>query len=112
MAQKISFYFDEHMQRAVAEGLRRQNILVIMAVDVKMEGKPDDEHLQYATERNTILVTRDKPFAGRAMSQPHHAGLICWTGEQDNIGGMVRHLSDFAQKYAFEDVKGQVFWLK
>jgi predicted nuclease of predicted toxin-antitoxin system len=107
----ISFYFDEHMPRAVADGLRSRDIQVIMAVDVEMEGKADDEHLRYATEQNTVLVTRDKPFAGRIMSQADHAGLICWTGEKD-ISGMVRRLSEFAEQNTAEEVKGRVFWLK
>ena len=112
MAQKISFYFDEHMQRAVADGLSNRDIQVIMAVDVGMEGKPDEVHLYYAAERGAVLVTRDKPFAGRTMSKTNHAGLICWTGAQDDIGGMVIRLSEFAEQHIAEEIKGQVFWIK
>jgi predicted nuclease of predicted toxin-antitoxin system len=111
MAQKISFYFDEHMPRAVAQGLMSRDLQVIMAIDVGMEGKSDDEHLRYATEHETVLVTRDKPFAGRTLLHTDHTGLICWTGEKD-IGGMVRRLSEFAEQYTSEQVKRQVFWLK
>ena len=68
--------------------------------------------LRYATEQNAVLVTRDKPFAGRTMTQTDHAGLICWTGEQDDIGGMVRRLSEFVDQHTVEQAKGQVFWLK
>lgn len=111
MVQKISFYFDEHMPRAVAEGLRSRDVQVMMAIDVEMEGKSDDEHLRYATENGAILVTRDKPFAGRTLLLTEHAGLICWTGPKD-IGGMVRRLSEFAEQYESEGVRGQVFWIK
>lgn len=112
MATKISFYFDEHMHRAVAQGLIARQIQVVMAVDADMEGMDDDEHLRYATAQHSVLVTRDKPFAGRAMLQTNHAGLVCWTGAQDDIGGMIRQLSEFAQNHDTEAVQGQVFWLK
>jgi predicted nuclease of predicted toxin-antitoxin system len=111
MVQKISFYFDEHMPRAVAQGLANRNIQVIMAVDVGMEGNLDEEHLRFATDQGAVLVTRDKPFAGRTALETDHAGLICWTGEKD-IGRMVRRLSEFAQSHTLDDVRGKVFWLK
>jgi hypothetical protein len=113
MAAKISFYFDEHMPRAVERGLLDRGYQVIMAVDVDMMNKDDDtEHLPFARENNAVLVTRDKPFAGRTAKHTDHAGLICWTGADDDIGGMIRALSDFAAKHTPGDVAGQVFWLK
>ena len=38
----IGLYFDEHMNRAVANALVERGIQVVMAVDVGMEGKDDD----------------------------------------------------------------------
>lgn len=64
MAQKISFYFDEHMPRPVAKALEQRGIVVTMAIDVDMKGKDDDtEHLPFATQQEAIIFTRDKPFA-------------------------------------------------
>lgn len=84
-----------------------------MAIDVGMTGKVDDlEHLPYAAVREAIIFTRDKPFAGRAAKRSDHAGLICWTGEQQDIGGMIRALARFADSYSTDDIKGRVFWLK
>jgi hypothetical protein len=57
-------------------------------------------------------VTRDKPFAGRTAKRTDHAGLICWTGTPDDIGGMVRALTTFAETHTSEDIAGRVFWLK
>jgi hypothetical protein len=113
MTQPIKFYFDEHMPRAVEAGLVQRGHTVIMAVDVEMTGKDDDtEHLPYATEQGAVLVTRDKPFAGRTEKHSDHAGLICWTGKDDDFGGMIRQLAKFAEDHTAEDVIGQVFWIK
>jgi predicted nuclease of predicted toxin-antitoxin system len=107
------FYFDEHMNRAVADGLTRLGYTVVMAVDVGMEDKDDDsEHLPYATEHNLVLVTFDHPFASRTMERSDHAGLICLAYSiRENIGRQVEVLSEFAELYDPERDAGQVFWL-
>ena len=84
-----------------------------MAVDVDMVHKDDDtEHLPYAAENNAVIFTRASPFAGRTMQRTDHAGLICWTGQDDDVGRMIRVLVEFAENHAAEQVVGQVFWLK
>lgn len=110
---KLSFYFDEMMPRSVAAALEVRGFVVVMAVDVEMVEKDDlAEHLAYASAQGAVLVTRDKPFATRALSVANHAGLICWTGKQDDIGGMVRRLVDFGDTHTSEQAVQQVFWLK
>lgn len=113
MPTKIKFYFDEHSPRAVEKALLKRGYEVIMAVDVSMTQKDDDtEHLPYAAEHGLVIFTRDEPFAGRAAKRFDHSGLVCWTGDDDNFGGMIRKLIDFAELHAAEEVAGQVFWLK
>ncbi len=110
---KISFYFDEMMRRRAAEELSRRGYAVAMASDVEMAGKEDFEHLAYATEHGLVLVTFDRKFAGLTSQRTDHAGLICLTSlQQDNVGGMVRLLSDFAASHTSEEAAGHVFWLK
>jgi hypothetical protein len=112
MAITIKYYFDEHMPRVVADGLAQRDISVIMAFDAGMAGQPDELHLQCATEQKAVLVTRDKPFAGRSKAQAEHSGVICWTGAQDDFGGMIRVLAAFAENHTTDSVEQQVFWLK
>jgi uncharacterized protein with PIN domain len=109
----MRFYFGEHMPRAVEEGLIKRGHEVIMAVDIEMTGKDDDtEHLPLAAEKQAVLVTRDMAFAGRTLQRTDHAGLICWTGKDNDFGGQIRALSEFAEQHSQEEVVGQVFWLK
>lgn len=109
----IRFYFDEMMSRDVAHELRRQGIEVVMAIDVGMVEKDDDsEHLPFATAHDLVLVTQDRGFAGRAMKHANHGGLVCWVGQQFDVGGQVRVLAAFAEKTAVDAVKGRVFWIK
>lgn len=107
------FYFDEHMNRAVADALIQRGYTVVMAVDVGMEGKDDDtEHLPYATENGLVMVTFDHPFAGRTLERSNHVGLICLAYTiRENIGRTIEVLSEFAELYDSERDAGQVFWL-
>lgn len=107
------FYFDEHMNRAVADGLRLRGYTVVMAVDVGMVSKDDDtEHLPYATERQFVMVTFDHPFAGRTMARSDYYGLVCLAfGIRENIGHMIEVLSEFAELFDPDRDKGHVFWL-
>jgi predicted nuclease of predicted toxin-antitoxin system len=109
-----SFYFDEHMNRAVADALIERGYQVVMAVDVGMESKDDDaEHLPYAAEHGLVMVTFDHPFASRTMSSDMaHPGLICLAYSiRENIGRMIEVLVEFAELYDPEQDAGQVFWL-
>lgn len=108
----ISFYLDEMVSRKIAEQLIRHGYNAIMAVDVGMDEKDDlAEHLPYATTQGRVVVTFDRPFAGRASKQTDHAGLVCLACESDDIGAAIRALTTFAEKYTPEEAAGRVFWL-
>jgi len=109
---KIKYYFDEMMPRPPAVQLVKLGYEVTMANDSGMTEKDDFDHLAFAAEHGQVLVTFDKPFAGKVMQRTDHAGLICLTGSSDDMGGIVRALSQFAERYEANDVIGQVFWLK
>ncbi len=110
----IGLYFDEHMRHKVANALRSQGHEVIMAIEVGMIDKDDDlEHLPYATERGLVIVTFDRPFAGRTMSRTDHSGLICLSEYfRNDIGGQIHVLSEFGSTHLPNEVVGNVFWLK
>jgi len=110
---KIRFYFDEMMPKQVAEQLEKRGYEVVRAVLVGMTKKDDlTEHLTYATENRLVVATCDRPFANRATSILDHSGLVCWNGNQDDIGGMVKAFAKFAEEHASEEVIGRVFWYK
>lgn len=110
----VGFYFDEHMPRAVQKGMEQRGYLVVMAVDVGMEDKDDDsEHLPFATERGLVMVTFDRPFAGRTQSRTDHAGLICLSESlRTDIGGIIRALAEFGDHHSADEIAGTGSWLK
>lgn len=107
------FYFDEHMRWSVVRALREQRYYVVRAVDVGMEGKDDDtEHLPYATQNNLVMVTFDRPFAGRTMLRSDFIGLICLREDiRSDVGKIIEELITFAELFDPLKDSGQVYWL-
>src|SRR5438552_386104 len=55
--------------------LEENNFEVLSPRSVKMSGKSDKDHLQYATMRDAVVVTSDKQFA-RSARMKNHAGIL------------------------------------
>ena len=110
----IRFYLYEHMPRSVTKGLTGRGVHAKMAVDLGMVGKDDDdEHLPYATESDLVLVTFDRPFAGRTMSRADHTGVVCLSEKiRSDIGRVIQILAEFSEQHTPDEVAGRVFWLK
>jgi predicted unusual protein kinase regulating ubiquinone biosynthesis (AarF/ABC1/UbiB family) len=106
------YYFDEHMRRVVANALIQAGFPTIMAVDVGMVGKSDDDHLAYATQAQMIMVTFDRPFAGVTMRRSNFYALLCVSEEfRQDIGGTIELLKEFGALFDSEQDTGKVHWM-
>jgi hypothetical protein len=76
----LSYYLDTHIAKAVAEQLRASGVDVIRCEEVGMADASDEDHLQYATQRNLILVSQDDDFIMLAerwhQVDRSHAGIM------------------------------------
>lgn len=109
----INYYFDEMMPRPVAKQLLKHGLPVIIAVDVGMIEKSGVEHLQFANDHQSVLVTLDRPLAWSSKDcETPHLGVVCWLGNHRDFGSMIGQLSKFAKQHAVETTKGKVFWLE
>jgi predicted nuclease of predicted toxin-antitoxin system len=107
----IKYYFDEMMSGKVAKQLATYNIEVVVANDTGMTDKDDlAEHLPYATEKGLVLVTFDRKFAGLALVQGGHTGVVCLSGPQNDVGYMIHTLIEIAEQYTLETIAGVVIW--
>ena len=104
----IEYYFDEMLNCPAATELTRRGYTIVMAIDVGMTEKTDPEHLAYATKHQMILVTSDRKLAGLTAEKSDHSGLICWTEVIQDVGSLVRALSQFADNHTSEEVAGRV----
>lgn len=75
MPDRIRFHLDEHIPRAVVEGLRRRGIDVTTSVEMDLVGRTDEEQLTAAREGERVFVTHDADFVALHRSGMQHAGI-------------------------------------
>jgi uncharacterized protein DUF5615 len=87
--EQIRFYLDEHIPRAVAEGLRRRGLDVLTVQDARRTGASDADQLAFAFAQQRVLVTMDSDFLILASRGQAHAG-IAYAGAMQSVGDLIR----------------------
>lgn len=73
--EEIKFYFDEHINSRVADGLLRRGINVLTVQAAGRRGLPDDEQLAFAAQQERVMVTIDSDYLVIAAQGRPHAGI-------------------------------------
>ena len=73
MAEPIRFYFDQHIQGAVAHGLRQHGLDVLTAQDAGRCGLPDPDQLAFAAGDDRVMVTFDSDYLALHQAGVRHA---------------------------------------
>lgn len=58
----LKFYTDTHINRAVAVQLRARGITAIRCEEVGLAEASDEEHLEYASQADCVMVSQDTDF--------------------------------------------------
>lgn len=111
----VSFYLDEHIPRAITNGLRLRGINVLTVQEDGRAGVSDADLLDRATELGRILVTFDDDLlAEAAMRQrngEYFSGVIYGHPLSLPIGVAVNDLEVIAKVLEPAEAKGQVIFL-
>ena len=86
--EKIKFYLDEHLSKAVVKGLKARGIDAESCVDLGMRTASDEEHLKLAFQQKRVIVTYDNDFLRLHNSGKPHAG-IAFSTKPKSIGDMI-----------------------
>ncbi len=70
MPRTIRFHLDEHVDHAIAEGLRRRGIDCTTTADVGLLGADDPDQLAFAKAQKRVLFSNDSDFL-----RIHHQGV-------------------------------------
>ncbi len=104
----IRFHLDEHIDPAVAEGLRRRGIDVTTTTEVGLENPSDEAQLAFANAEQRVLVTRDKDFLILNAQGVPHSGIAFWHSKRRAIGRFILALTNLWRTTAAEQMVGQV----
>lgn len=89
----MKFYFDEHIPRAVVEGLRRRGIDVLTVRGARRVGDPDRKQLAFATMKRRVLVMFDDDFIALDAAGIPHSGIVFSQAGRRSVGELIENLA-------------------
>lgn len=98
---------DEHIPRAVTEGLRRRGVNVLSAQEAGMSGANDYDQLSLANKEGRIIFTKDADFLRLHKAGVSHQGII-YSSRQSPVGYTVRVLMIIYDLVTPEEMSGRV----
>lgn len=107
MTDRIKFYTDEHVPKAVVNGLRQRGVESLTVVEAGTLGAGDEEHLEFARREGRVLFTQDDDFLRLHSSGSPHAGLV-YAPQQTPVGTAIRGLLLVYDLLTPEEMKGHV----
>ena len=108
---EIRYHLDEHVDPAVAEGLRQRGVDVTTTVEAELTGAPDVAQLAFAAAEGRVFVTRDRDFLVLDSEGVAHAGIAFWHSRRRNIGQLVLDLVLLWRAVTAEEMHGRVEYL-
>ncbi len=107
MAERIKFYMDEHVHRAVTDGLRRRGVDALTAKDAGLLEAEDEQHLAFALGNGRVILTQDADFLRLHAAGHQHSGIV-YAPQQTAIGAIVRGLLMIYDVLSSEDMANHV----
>ena len=110
MAERIRFFFDQHVPIAVAQGLRRRGADVLTAQEADRCGLTDSEQLRLAHEDRRVILTFDDDFLTLAAGMTH-AGLAFCSASKFSVGELIRALLIVYEVLDMSDMSNHIEFL-
>ena len=106
----IKFYTDEHVGKAVINGLRLRGIDVLPSKEVNLLGVDDEVHLEFTLKEGRVIFTQDDDFLKLHAKGFEHAGIV-YTPQGTSIGTIIRGLELIYLVLSPEDMHNHVEFL-
>lgn len=110
MAEQIKFYTDEHVSRAVIQGLRRRGVNVLTVQEANLFAAPDEDHLALAFAQGRVIFTQDADFLRLHSAGMPHAGIV-YAPQHASVGDLIRGLMLIFELLEPAEMIGQVEYL-
>ncbi|MDX1545701.1 MAG: DUF5615 family PIN-like protein [Rhodothermales bacterium] len=111
MPDAIRYYVDEHVSKAIIEGLRRRGVDVMTVREADMLGATDEEQLAFARGQRRVLFTQDADFLRLHAAGVPHAGIAYAHAHRATTGAVIRGLMLLHDVLEAADMEGQVEFL-
>jgi predicted nuclease of predicted toxin-antitoxin system len=112
---RLKIYTDENVDVRVAEGLKRRGVHAFSALEKKMTGASDREHLRFAAENQAVFFTHDHHLLEIATALTtegkNHWGVIFVEMDKLTVGECIKRLALYAELLTAEEMKNVVEFL-
>lgn len=111
----LALYFDEHLHRAIYDGLLARGVDVLRVQDDGFASASDEAILVRALELDRVVVTNDADFLAmyskRAALEEACPGTIYVRQQRLTIGDCIRELLFLCETNDSADLHGQLIYL-
>ena len=111
MLDKIRFHLDEHVDPAIAVGLRRSGIDVTTTVEAALRTKDDAVHLAFANAEGRVIVTHDNDYLRFHAQGIQHPGMAYCPPQSRSIGYLIETLALMWEIMTPEEMRNRVEFL-
>jgi predicted nuclease of predicted toxin-antitoxin system len=101
---------DEHVSRAIIQGLRLRNVDVRTTPEAGMLEASDDAQLERARIEGRVLFTQDADFLRLASQGKEHAGIV-YAPQSRPVGEIIKGLKLIQEVLTAEEMIGKVEFL-
>ena len=107
----MRFHLDEHIDLAIAIGLRQRGIDVTTTPEANLLGASDESHLEFIRRERRVIFTNDPDFLRAAAITLEHPGVAYCARNTRAIGYIVRHLTLMHDCMEPDEMHGRVEFL-
>ena len=110
----IAFYADEHIKRAIIDGLRLRDVDIVTVQEDGFRATDDPLILNRATQLNRVVFTNDDDFlveAHRRQTRKEHFSGVVYAAQQTAVGLCIRDLELIAKLGEPDEFASRVTYL-
>lgn len=107
----MRFHLDEHVDQAVARGLRSRGLDVTTTAEAGLLAADDEAHLEFARREARVVVTHDADFLRLSAAGENHDGIVYCPPNRRTVGEIVRYLCLMNDCLADSEVAGTVTFI-
>ena len=108
---EIRYHLDEHMDTAIAVGLRRRGIDATTTAEAGLLRARDAEQIAFATANQRVFVTRERGIAAEVPLGTSHAGIVIARSGRRSIGPTVLALTHLHRTRTAEEMVDRIEYL-
>ncbi|MBX9680578.1 MAG: DUF5615 family PIN-like protein [Gemmataceae bacterium] len=107
MVRTLKFYADEHVDVAIARGLRRRGVDIVTVNELGLSGVEDEAHVERALADGRVIVTLDQDYLRIHSAGQFHGGVL-FVRHDRRIGDVIRAIMRIWETMNPEDIAGHV----